>query len=389
MSSHHVGERIAGLRKARRLSQATLADAAHISLSSLRKFEQGQRNPTDQMVFALADALDVEPERLTGSRRATDSRVHAAMPRIRAAIDCHDAPEDGPVRRLPDLQDAVATAAKRRLSAQYSALAESIPELVVELSRATLTSAPDDRTELAHLLISAFRSADAVAYKFGYHDLSGRIIELMRWTSECVGDPVLASTVAYVRTETFFANKNLAPGLRALERAISAAPPDGVEGGSAALGALHMRAAVVAARLQHDPDLALEHMAEARRLAEGLREGVYGGTAFGPASVRIHEVALAVELGDGARAVHAAADWAPPATLPSERRSHFFIDLARAQLWLGQRDESLASLQAARKIAPQHVREHPHVKETLATLLRLHLAPAEQLLGFVEWSRAL
>jgi hypothetical protein len=49
--------------------------------------------------------------------------------------------------------------------------------------------------------------------------------------------------------------------------------------------------------------------------------------------------------------------------------------LARAQLWAGRRDDALASLHAARRIAPQHTRHSPRVHETAATLLRLQRHP--------------
>jgi hypothetical protein len=117
-------------------------------------------------------------------------------------------------------------------------------------------------------------------------------------------------------------------------------------------------------------------------------EGVYFGTAFGPASVRIHELAVAVELGDSPAAVERAAAWHPPDHLPAERRSHYYIDLARAQLRLGHHQDAYVGLEAARRVAPQHVREHPQVRQTLSALLRTHGAPDDRLLELAAWARA-
>lgn len=75
--------------------------------------------------------------------------------------------------------------------------------------------------------------------------------------------------------------------------------------------------------------------------------------------------------------------------LPAERRSHYYVDLSRAQLWLGMRDEAFASLRTARQIAPQHVREHPFVRDALVTLLRLHVSPPHPLVAYAEWTRAI
>jgi transcriptional regulator with XRE-family HTH domain len=388
-SDREIGRRIAAARTTRRLSQPALADAAHVSLSILRKVEQGSRRASDAFLLAVADALSLDPSRLTGQREHTDSRVHSAIPAIRAAIETYDLPDDRPVRQMRQLRAAVDRATQQRLASQYTRLAESTPNLLGELTTAVHSFAGPERREAAALLTLAYRSADAVAYKYGYYDLSARIVELMRWSAASAEDEALDATTAYVRTETFFASGNLDTGIRAIHAAIDAHEAPSSTDVMAAVGALHMRAAVAAARHTEDPSGVGEHLAEAERFAAQVPEGIYLGTAFGPASLRIHEVAVAVELGDGARAVEVAGDWAPPEDLPAERRSHFYIDLSRAQLWLGMRDEAFGSLQRAREIAPQHVREHPHVRDGLVTLLRLHMAPAQTLVSFVEWARAI
>ncbi|MBO2453757.1 helix-turn-helix transcriptional regulator [Actinomadura barringtoniae] len=384
-----VGARIAATRTARRLTQRQLAEQAHLGLSLLRKVEQGSRSATDRTLDALASALGVQPDSLLGRRVRTSSRVHDAIPAMRTAIDAYDLPEDGPVRPMVCLRQAVEETTWQRLSSHYTRLAENVPPLLAELARAT--QHPDDGVvrEAATLLTVAYRSADAVAYKYGYYDLSARLIELMRWAASRAEDPALDATAAYVRTEVFFSSGNLAPGLRALEAALDAMPPFKSAAVTAAAGALHMRAAVLAARLTGDSDSADEHMANARRLAVDVPEGIYTGTAFGPASVHVHEISVAVELGNAARAVDIATRPIDLGALPAERRSHHHIEVARAQLWLGLRDEALASLQTARRIAPQHVREHPHVRQALLTLLRLHVSPPQALVAYAEWARAI
>ncbi|WP_067459190.1 helix-turn-helix domain-containing protein [Actinomadura macra] len=390
-----IGHRIAATRVARRFTQVQLAEAACISLSTLRKVEQGKRSPGDRVLKSVAGALGVEPEVLAGHRICTDSRVHAAIPDIRSAIDAYDVPDDGPVRPLDRLREATEAATRYRLTAQYTRLAKELPPLLVELSRAVLDEGPGRRYP-AGLLFSAYRSADAVAYKYGYYDLSARLIELMRRSAQISEDPALIATAAYVRTEVFFAGgRDLTSGLRALEIALDAIPDLASPDLWAAAGALHMRAAVVAARLTGDFTAVDDHLQEARRRAEDVPEGIYNGTAFGPASLQVHEVSVAVELGDPARAVQLAGGGGDAGQkigldgLLAERRSHYFIDLARARLWLGKRDGAFEALQTARRIAPQHVREHPFVRDALVTLLRLHMSPPHQLVAFADWARAI
>jgi transcriptional regulator with XRE-family HTH domain len=382
-----VGDRIAAARVARHMTQQSLADAASVSLSMIRKIEQGIRVPGDQVLSSISEALGVASERFIADIPGrTDSRVHVAIPALRAAIATYDLPDDGPIPALSSLQARVDKAMGQRLASRYTQLVTDLPDLLSASIRAFYAIDGRQKEEAAALLTMVYRAADAVASKYGYDDLSDRIIELMRWAAGHSGDPLLHAAVAYVRTETFFANNDLSSGLRRLELAIDATPSAVMVNSMAARGALHMRAAVVAGALI-DAETASMHLAEAHKLARQVPEGVYLGTAFGPSSVHIHDVSTAVELGRGERALDLAQDWAPSHYLPAERRSHYYIDLAQAQLWRGWRNDAFESLQVARRIAPQHTREHPRVREALTALLRLHLSPPEALVSYADWAR--
>lgn len=383
-----VGARIAAARKARRLKQTELANLACVALDTIKAIEQGRRNPSDSVLDAIANALDIDQARLLGAAQRSDSRIHAAIPALREVVDAYDLPEDGPVGDLDSLRASVSELEGLRLAARYTQLAVAVPPRLAELSRALGTFTGAERLAVARLLASTYRSADAVAYKYGYRDLSARLVELMRWAAATAEDPVLDATASYVRMETFFSAReatNLGTGLRMLQAAIDRAPAPDWRPTRAAVGALHMRAAVVAGRMR-DSTTAQHHLASAQPLADGLPEGVYAGTAFGPASFRVHEVAVAVELGDGPTALTAAREWKPPADLPAERRSHYYIDVARAQLWQGLGDDAFESLRVARRIAPQHCHEHPQVRNTLRSLVRSQRSDREALLGYAEWA---
>ena len=386
-----VGRRIAYYRSIAnpRMTQQQLAEAACLSLGAIRKIERGERGVSDVTLDALADALGVDPSRLRADRGSAHTRVHDALPRLSAAIAAYDLPDDGPARPLPELRTAVTEAAGWRLSAQYTRIARTLPDLLAELARAFHTASPGERPPLARLLVTAYRTADAVAYKYGAHDLSARLIDLMRWAVGEACDPLLEMCVAYVRTETYFAARAHAAGLRALEQALDAAPAPVGTPAIAARGALHMRAAVIAGR-DRNTEAATAHLDQAAALAGQVPEGVYGGTAFGPDSVRIHDVAVAVSLGNDHvhRALDIARQWKPPTGLPAERRSGYYIELARAQLWSGHADDAFTSLKTARAIAPQHTREHPWVREDAAILRRLKRADAEALTAYTQWCAA-
>ncbi|MFK0252538.1 transcriptional regulator [Streptomyces sp. NPDC090445] len=274
-----------------------------------------------------------------------------------------------------------------RLAAQYGQIADAAPGLLTDsLAHLHAARSSTSLAGAARLVVTAARAADAVAYKFGAHDLSARLIDLMRWAAAQTDDPDIVATSEYVRAETFLAARAHRAGQAALERALDAGPGTGTARAAAVRGALHMRAAVVAARGE-DAEAAHAHLHAAEQLAEGLPEGVYLGTAFGLSNVRIHEVAVAVSLGRDhiGRALEVAREWQPGREIPEERRSGFYVELGRAQLWSGQPDAAFESLKVARRLAPQHVREHPWAREDIETIRRIKRADVDSLSSFAEW----
>jgi hypothetical protein len=200
--------------------------------------------------------------------------------------------------------------------------------------------------------------------------MSARAVELTRWAAGRSGDPQLEMMAAYVRAELFFTGPHPKAGLRTLDTIAGPAPPRRTPSWLAMYGALHMRGAVLAARAGM-PGEAADRMTEARAAALQVPDGIYHGTAFGPSSIRIHELAAAVESGDIARALHLARRWQPPPALPAERRSHFYIEAARAHRWAAHPDQATAALWQARRAAPQHTRCNPAVSETVQALIHI------------------
>ncbi|MEV6569911.1 helix-turn-helix transcriptional regulator [Streptomyces sp. NPDC051577] len=382
----HIGQRIAARRQSRRMIQRDLATAAHLSLSMIRHIEQGTRAPSPSALESIAAALGVDPARLDPAFAGTSHRVHAALPLISAAIAGYDIRLDPPARRREELRREVAAAVAQRLAAQYGLIAGAAPSLLADTLALLHHSAGEQREDAAVLVVAAARCADAVAYKVGAHDLSARLIDVMRWAAAQTGDPVLGTAVAYTSAETYLAARAYRVGQAALEQALDASPAPVTAVAAAARGALFMRTAVVAARAGA-ATTAYEHLEQATGLAAGLAEGVYLGTAFGPSSVRIHEVAVAVSLGQDhiGRALDVARTWKPGAEVPAERQSGFYVEVGRAQLWAGQPDAAFESLKVARRLAPQHVREHPWAREDIEKIRRIKRADAESLSAFAEW----
>ena len=74
-------------------------------------------------------------------------------------------------------------------------------------------------------------------------------------------------------------------------------------------GGAHPAARLIAAR-RHDADAAYGELGQARQVAERLGDGRNDfNTEFGPANVRLYEIAVAVELGDAGRALRPPPAW--------------------------------------------------------------------------------
>src|SRR6266568_4020643 len=98
------GSRIAVARKSHRLTQWQLAQRAAISVSLLRKIEQGNRPLTPTVRRSIADTLGLDDLLSAQGSHLASSRVHASIPDIRIALDSYDLPKDGPLLPLHELQ---------------------------------------------------------------------------------------------------------------------------------------------------------------------------------------------------------------------------------------------------------------------------------------------
>ena len=70
------GKRLRAARIARKYTQQSMADILTISLNSYQKYEQGERNPSFDILVKIADTLNVSIDWLLGR----DDFLHAHLP---------------------------------------------------------------------------------------------------------------------------------------------------------------------------------------------------------------------------------------------------------------------------------------------------------------------
>ncbi len=97
----------------------------------------------------------------------------------------------------------------------------------------------------------------------------------------------------------------------------------------------------------------------------------HAALTFSPGNVQIHAISVALEMHEQHKALTINRRTNPTLvdSLSNSRRGHHHMDLARAWLWDGNRDEALKELEKGERIAPQLVRNHPIARSTLRSIV--------------------
>ena len=93
-----IGPRIAALRRERGMSQVELASRIRVSPSALGMYEQGRREPSAEVLVALARSLDVTTDFLLTGRVASCAEADALSSLILSRVTTAD-------RRLEERSD--------------------------------------------------------------------------------------------------------------------------------------------------------------------------------------------------------------------------------------------------------------------------------------------
>jgi transcriptional regulator with XRE-family HTH domain len=386
-----IGARIAAQRKLRGLTQEQLAHRAHVSLSLLRKVEQGSRQVTHQLVASVAAGLGVERNELTGQPYRSGDRtldaVHDLIPELRRELVAYRLPPaaDRQIPPLEALRTQVAEVSRARHNVDLAALGTALPSALGDLRAAAWGTTGPDRERLMRLLAEVYYAARQFVSKLGYPDLALLVADRYEWAAEQSGDPLAVALAGVFRAGELDAAADTRGARATMTATLDTIMPADDEGTLSVHGFLHLMSAYMSAHAG-DADDTWSHWRAAEELATrlGHDRDAYR-LAFGPTNVAIWGTALGVELMDGAKAVERAQHVRMTAQTPPERQGHHFIDLARGQLMNGDTAGALASMYTARRIAPQQTRYHPLARETVYALARAERRSTESLRGLAAW----
>ncbi|MFB7058082.1 helix-turn-helix domain-containing protein [Streptomyces vinaceus] len=388
LPNDHTGTRMKRLRLERHLTQQAVSDLSQVPYSTYTKTEQGVIPASPHLIAAVARALRVSVDTITGQPYATELRadeLDVLIRPIRQALDVYDLGADPditprPHQLLTDDAEALLIAVR---AGEIKQTASRLPGLIQEATTAAHAAPGHDRWLL---LASLYRTSYDVASKLGYYDLAALALARMDWAAERGSDAVFGGMYRYMRALTYLRDGEYRTGERLVDlglRTLAQADPSRER--EVVTGQLHLGAAVMAGRSK-DGGRAEGHLAEAERIAAGTGEAVSTHwLAFGPTNVAVHRVSVLAELDEYGQAAQAGRSVTIPAEWPKSRRSHHYAELARAQMWTGELDASFQNLLKARKSAPQQARYHQTVRETYAGLEAARRQLPDSFLSYGSW----
>jgi len=269
---------------------------------------------------------------------------------------------------------SVARARKDYQGCRYAELVSRLPSLLSQLDSACRYLSGDDRLRARALSADAYHVAAGFLLKIGDQGLAHVATERSMTAALASQDPLTVGASARIVTHTLMSSGHLTAAITTAQN--HAARLDGETGittpeSQSVYGSVLLRGALAAA--QHD-DRATAHemLAEAAGTAYRLgSDANLRGTAFGPVNTQMHQVNVAVTLGDAGTAIDLARQIDLRAVAVTERKASLLIDVARAFFQWGKYEHAHAALRAAEDTAPQEVAARPAVAilaRDLATL---------------------
>ena len=383
-----LGQKIAAERHRRGLSQPELARMVGRSVAWVSQVERGVRKVDRMSVLeALAAALDVPLAELAaeapvvaavteeppgaGGLRLVLSGAYA----LRAMLDGRRAPA------ISTLRTKARKAWELTHAGRYVELTDLLRSLVPDLETAARSLPEKQRAEVSELLATTYQACSAALAKLGEPEAAWIAADRAMAAAERAGNPMLVAAGAFRLVFVFINARHYDQAEETARTAAEALWPMADQGDPRAIslwGGLTLQRAVIAAHV-NDPDTAYGQLDRASQIAARLGEGrgEYN-TEFGPANVRLYEIAVAVELGDAGRALRAAAN-VDTAGLSAERQARMLIDVARAHAQRRQVSEAVAALLQAEAITPEQIRSHALVRRLVSDLLTMQDPPASEL----------
>ncbi|WP_406347336.1 helix-turn-helix domain-containing protein [Streptomyces sp. NBC_00648] len=401
MSGFQFGRRVAYWRGRRRMTQTHFAALMGKSLRWVEELEAGrvQANPQLSVMRLAASKLGITVERLL-SDEAVACAGQRELDAVRAALHRHDVITgasgdcDHEPASVAMLNRALVHARSGFQRGHFAQLGSLIPTLLVDASQAAHHYRGDDQLEAFRLLSLSLELTEAALIKWGDTETAVLAGHRAVAAAERSEDAVIMASAARHLADAMTNHGQAADAV-----AFVTAAADRLQGellrrgpdGLSVLGMLFLKAAMAQAAAaeaddRHSAALARkvpDHLAEAAEAAEHAEHLGHDDnrlwTSFGPTNVQLYRVAAHVQLSEGADAVAVATGIPTDAYdgLPCERRAHLLADRALGETQAGLREQAVATLLEAERLAPEEVQCRPRTRELVEDLRLLGTGSAE------------
>ncbi|MGH3917413.1 MAG: helix-turn-helix domain-containing protein [Pseudonocardiaceae bacterium] len=369
------GRRVAVRRKQLGYSQAQFARVLDRSVAWLSQVERGVRRIDRMSVLnRLAAALEMPLTELTPERTAVESEPVTSV--LSLALSASDAlgaalSSTRPVE-VDSLRARSECAREHAEGSRDDEAAGLLVELLPDLEHAQRHTGGAQQRRVCVVKARTYHTAAAVLSKLGDTAAAWVAMDRAVQAAAQADDPLLMAEGAFRLSLLFQGARRFDLSMRAATSAAAAIAELSAQGTPEAValhGALHLQAAVAAAALNNAAQ-AYDELTIAQHDADLLgADRDDHGTGFGPTDVLLHEIAVAVELGDAGRALRTA-ERIDPSGMSPQRHGRLLIDVARAHAQLRQTEAVVSSLRHAIQVAPEQVRSHAQVRDLVGELLR-------------------
>lgn len=383
-----IGARLRTLRRWRGKTLSEVAGLAGVSVSYLSMVERGERMlDRRSYISGIASALKVSETDLVGgphlSADKQQSDPHGAIPLLREAFltNTLSNPAAEQARSLVELARVVTHDIEpARVACDYTAVGQTLPGVLDELYYHTADPVDEAAYQLAlETLIEACITATLLAKNLGYMDLAHVAALRAQEAATLLDDPVQQGKATLTRIWSLPRERPWDRKLAIIEQAASELEPHADSPlGISVLGLITLHAALAGAVVQHPP-LVSHWLDEADRLASRLPDDVVGNwQSFSHTNVGVWRVAIGVERGESGGSVRNLAEAVDEEKLLSRsRKAQFLADVGRGLAREPRtRQEAIQWLRRAEETGPQHIRNSPVVRETVAYLLNRATATA-------------
>lgn len=393
-----IGERIAWYRQRRGMSQEVLAGFVGRTADWLSKIENG-RIELDRLSLLrrIADVLDVslgdllaEPslmEWTPDSGRSTVPALRSVLMDYRQVTDLAGQQEVDEPLTLAELKAGVEEVWNAYQDSRFAFVTHRLAFLIPAFKIAAHAYEGDDQAVALGRLALLYQAGASTLTKLGEADLAWNASHRGIETAQRSGNSVIIGSLYRSVAHSLLSTGAYADAVRLTHDAIEFYEPHLTKASATMLSVYgtHLLAGSMAAARNDDRETVRDFLGAADRAAQRLggdRNKLW--TAFGPTNVTIHRVSTAMELGD----VQIAVDLGPgldTASVPTERRVRHALEVARALSATNKREDAVATVLSAERMAPEQVRYHYLSRHLVQTWIRTQRGkPSTQLTGLAQ-----